>query len=55
MGYKSEKAKREIRDHNKDYLGLTEFEIMLHEATMSLDYKEYPEELKDLVSILAYI
>lgn len=48
MGYKSEKAKREIRDHNKDYLGLTEFEIILHEAIMGMkDNNIFPQDLEE--------
>lgn len=49
MGYKADKEKRKIRDHNKEYLGLTEFEIILHEAIISMDNEKYPADLKRIV------
>ena len=45
MGYKADKEKRNIRDHNKQYLGLDEFEIILHEAIMDMDLRDYKVDL----------
>jgi len=45
MGYKADKEKRNIRDHNMQYLGLTEFEIILHEAIMDMDLMDYKDNL----------
>ena len=47
MGYKADKEKRNIRDHNMQYLGLTEFEIILHEAIMQMPVNINPESLTE--------
>jgi len=49
MGYKADKEKRNIRDHNKEHLGLTEFEIILHEAIMTSDHESMPENLRESI------